>query len=107
MYEDLKKSGKHYVTVPASTTVTLVAPGGAGALGDYLGGFNIIPGTTSPGAVTFKDGGGSAITAFAGGATSVTVLSPVFFPVIANSNAGAWSVTTTSNVTVVATGVFS
>jgi hypothetical protein len=106
-YEDLRKSGKHYALVAASTTVTLVAPGGSGAQGDYLGGFNIIPGTTSPGAVTYKDGTGSAITAFAGGTTSVAVLTPVFFPVMANSLSGAWSITTTSNVTVVAMGVFS
>jgi hypothetical protein len=79
----------------------------AGAAGDYLAVLMIVPGNTSPGAVTFKDGSGSSITAFPGGASSVTTLHPVPFIVNARSTDGAWSVTTGVNVTVWASGEFS
>jgi hypothetical protein len=80
----------------------------AGAAGDYLAVLMIVPGNTSPGAVTFKDGtGGASITAFPGGANSVAVLAPFPFVVNARSVDGAWSVTTGANVTVWASGEFS
>ena len=79
----------------------------AGAVGDYLAVLMIVPGNTSPGAVTFKDGSGSSVTAFPGGASSVTTLHPVPFVVNARSTSGAWSVTTGANVTVWASGEFS
>lgn len=79
----------------------------AGAAGDYLAVLMIVPGNTSPGVVTFKDGSGSSVTAFPGGASSVTTLHPVPFVVNARSTSGAWSVTTGANVTVWASGEFS
>jgi hypothetical protein len=80
----------------------------AGAVNDYLAVLMIVPGNTSPGAVTFKDGtGGASITAFPGGANSVAVLAPFPFVVNARSVDGAWSVTTGANVTVWASGEFS
>lgn len=59
-----------YETVAASQTDQ--ALGATGGVGDYLAGLLIVPATTSPGAVSIKDGGGSAITVFAGGALSVS-----------------------------------
>ena len=78
-----------------------------GAVNDYLAVLTIVPGNTSPGAVTFKDGSGSSVTAFPGGASSVTTLHPFQFTVNSRSIDGAWSVTTGANVTVWASGKFS
>jgi hypothetical protein len=57
-----------YETVAASQTDQVIGP--TGATGDYLAGVLIVPATTSPGAVSIKDGAGSAIPIFTGGATS-------------------------------------
>lgn len=94
-----------YETVAASQTAQ--ALGAAGAAGDYLAGLLIVPATTSPGAVSVTDGGGSAITLFTGGASSVSNLVPFFVPLGVRSNGGAWQVTTGANVSVVAVGDFS
>jgi hypothetical protein len=94
-----------YETVAASQTDQ--AMGSTGAAGDFLSGVLIVPATTSPGAVSIKDGGGSAITVFTGGANSVTSLVPFFVPVLARATAGAWKVTTGANVSAIATGNFS
>lgn len=93
-----------YETVAASATDQIL--GGAGATKDFLAGLLIVPATTSPGAVTIKDGAGSAITVFAGGASSVSNLIP--FPVLLGieSAAGGWSVTTGTNVSVIGVGRF-
>ena len=93
-----------YETVAASQSDQ--ALGATGATGDYLAGVLIVPATTSPGAVSIKDGAGSAITIFAGGASSVASLQPVFVPFGIKSSAGAWQVTTGTNVSVVASGSF-
>lgn len=98
-------SGTNYETVAASQTDQVL--GTAGAAGDFLGGLLVIPATTSPGAVSIKDGAGSAITVFTGGATSVSNLVSFFVPINAVSIAGAWSVTTGSDVSVFAVGNFS
>lgn len=94
-----------YEAVAASATDQVM--GGVGAIGDGLEGLLISPATTSPGAVSVKDGGGSAITIFTGGASSVTDLKPFFVPLGARSAAGPWKVTTGANVSVVAVGNFS
>lgn len=96
--------GSEKETVAASQTDQVL--GATGATGDYLSGLLIVPATTSPGAVSIKDGGGAAITVFAGGAGSVGFLVPFFVPVLSKSTAGAWSVTTGANVSVFATGNF-
>lgn len=93
-------------TVAASQNAAALSGGGGGAIGDYLAGLIIVPETTSPGAVTFQDGSGSAVTAFPGGASSVADLKP--FPVLlgGSSTAGPWKVTTGANVHIIARGRF-
>lgn len=98
------RGGGSYETVAASQTAQ--ALGAAGAAGDYLEQLIIVPATTSPGAVSIKDGAGGDITVFTGGATSVANLSPIVVSVRAQSAAGAWAVTTGAAVSVIASGVF-
>lgn len=94
-----------YETVAASQTDQIL--GATGASSDYLSGLLIVPATTSPGAVSIKDGsGGSAITVFTGGASSVTNLVPFFVPLGANATSTGWRVTTGTNVSVFAVGNF-
>lgn len=97
-------SNGEYETVAASQTDQVL--GATGATGDYLAGLLIVPATTSPGAVSIKDGGGSAITVFTGGASSVSNLVPFFVPLGIKSLAGAWKVTTGSNVSAIGVGNF-
>lgn len=96
--------GTDYETVAASATNQTL--GATGAAGDLLAGLLIVPATTSPGAVSIKDGAGSAITVFAGGASSVSGLAPFFVPLGLKSLAGAWQVTTGANVSAIAIGDF-
>jgi hypothetical protein len=56
--------------------------------------------------VSIKDGGGSAVTVFTGGSSSVTNLVPFVVPLGMVSLAGAWKVTTGSNVSAIAVGNF-
>jgi hypothetical protein len=93
-----------YETVAASQTDQ--ALGATGAAGDYLDSLLIVPATTSPGAVSIKDGGGSAITVFTGGATSVADLKPFSVKLGLTSLAGAWKVTTGANVSAIGIGNF-
>jgi len=93
-----------YETVAASSTDQTL--GATGATGDYLSGILIVPATTSPGAVSIKDGAGSAITIFTGGATSVSNLVPFFVPLGIKSAAGAWKVTTGTSVSAIGVGNF-
>lgn len=97
-------NGREYETVAASQSDQ--ALGATGATGDDLDGVLIVPATTSPGAVSVKDGGGSAITIFTGGATSVSNLVPFFVPLGLRSLAGAWKVTTGANVSAIGIGNF-
>lgn len=97
--------GASYETVDASQSdQTLGAT--TGATGDYLLGMTVTPLTTSPGAVAVKDGSGTAYTVFSGGANSVSNLVP--FPIGwgAPSTAGAWKITTGTNVKVACFGKF-
>lgn len=93
-----------YETVAASQTDQALGP--TGATGDILQTLIIVPGTTSPGNVLIQDGGGSEITVFAGGASSVADLSPIVVTIGARSTAGVWAVTTGANVTAIAIGAF-
>lgn len=93
-----------YETIAASQTDQ--AMGATGAAGDYLASVLIVPATTSPGAVTIKDGSGSAITIFTGGATSVADLKPFSVPLGLTSLSGAWKITTGSNVAAIGMGTF-
>lgn len=91
-------------TVAASSTDQVLGP--TGAIGDYLASLLIVPATTSPGAVSIKDGSGTAIPVFTGGASSVSNLVPFPAPLGIKSVAGAWKVTTGANVFVIASGNF-
>jgi hypothetical protein len=93
-----------YETVAASQSDQALGP--VGAASDVLARLIIVPATTSPGAVSVKDGGGSAITVFTGGATSVADLRPIVVEFGARSSSGAWKVTTGTNVSVIAVGRF-
>lgn len=101
-----------YVPIAASTTTTLstTAAGvgtGVGAKGDYLSHVDIVPATTAAGAVTIKDGAGSAITIWAGGGTTaLTSLVPFSVFLGITSVTGAWSITTLGNVSVIGVGRF-
>ena len=92
-----------YEAVAASQTDQ--ALGATGAAGDALAGIWVIPATTTPGAVTIKDGT-TAIFSFPGGASSLTALIPVFIPLNIRSVSGAWKITTGANVSVLAVGNF-
>lgn len=96
-----------YNTVAASATnqaLSAVNAGTTGGKGDYLDSFTVIAGTTTPGAVTVKDGATAVFTIPAG---TATVLPYTFnVPVRAYSQTGSWNVTTGASVTVVASGQF-
>ena len=77
-----------------------------GTTGDRLDYVLIIPASTSPGAVTIKDGNGAAVTIFAGGSSSVATLHPFTVPVGEASKAGGWKLTTGANVSAIAFGNF-
>lgn len=93
-----------YETVAASATDQ--ALGATGAAGDYLASLLITPTSTSPGAVSIKDGAGTAIPIFAGGTSSVSNLVPFAASLGIKSASGAWKVTTGANVSVIASGNF-
>lgn len=93
-----------YELVAALASNQVLGP--TGAAGDYIKRFAFIPTTTSPGAVTIKDGSGSAITVFAGGTSSIADLKSWDMELGIASTAGAWSVTTGTAISVLATGNF-
>jgi hypothetical protein len=100
-------NGTSYETVAASQTDQIM--GATGAVGDYLAGVLIVPSTTSPGAVSIKDGNGSSITIFAGGAGSVLTLHPFFVTIGAKCVAATtpgWKLTTGANETAIGVGAF-
>lgn len=102
---EVRLSGSFYKTVAASQTDTVLEiNSGKGQAGDYFESLLIVPATLSPGAVSIKDGSGSAITVFTGGASSVADLKPFPVRLGAKSSAGAWKVTTGAAVSVVAMG---
>lgn len=101
--QKIKKDGD-YEKVAASASDQ--ALGATGATGDYLDKLIIIPATVNAGAVSIKDGGGSAITIFPGGTASLTELRPMTVSVEAVSTGGAWKVTTGADVSVLAVGKF-
>ena len=100
------QASQAYNTVAASQTAQALTGGGGGATGDWLDFILVIPASTSPGNVLIKDGAGSNITLFAGGASSVSSLVPFAIPVRAVSAAGAWAATTGTSVSIVASGNF-
>jgi predicted dinucleotide-utilizing enzyme len=87
--------GSDYEDVAKDQTAQVI--GSTGAIGDFLSHITIIPETTSPGAVSLLDNTGSRVI-FTGGASSVSNLVPFTVNVGAASVAGAWKVTTGTNV---------
>jgi hypothetical protein len=100
----ISTDSSRYQTV-ANSTAQACGPSG-GAAGDRLAGVLLVPSSLSPGAVTIKDGSGSAITVFAGGTNSLLTLHPFFVPLGIDSATGAWTVTTSTGLTAVAVGRF-
>lgn len=103
-FPEFWESGTQYETVAASQTDQVAGP--TGATGDLLAGVLIVPATTSPGAVSIKDGSGSAITVFTGGSDSITSLQPFYVPLDIRSTGGPWSVTTGASVSCIVVGHF-
>lgn len=96
---------EEYETVAASQTDQIM--GATGAVGDVLAYLLVIPATTSPGAVSIKDGNGSAIPVFDGG--TLGSLIPFAIPLnirAANSTTPGWKISTGANVRVIAFGDF-
>lgn len=97
--------GTKYEAASAGTNDTVL--GNLGATNDLLLTVIITPASTSPGAVSIKDGAnGAVIPLFVGGAGSVSNLVPFSVTLNARSVAGGWRITTGSNVSVIATGEF-
>jgi hypothetical protein len=94
------QAGLEYETVAAGVTDQVL--GGSGAAGDYLSHIVIQPVTTGAGAVTVKDGA-STIYLFTSGTLADLSPKTVAFGIF---SAGALSVTTGANVTVLAVGNF-
>jgi len=91
-----------YETVAAGQSDQVL--GGNGNAGDFLDNVTIIAATTTPGAVTIKDGSTTVYSSPAGTATVLPYI--VNIPFKMYSVSGAWKVTTGSNVSVVAVGKF-
>jgi hypothetical protein len=98
------ETSPNYETVAASQTDQVM--GATGAIGDVLDEILVVPASTSPGAVQIKDGAGSAITVFAGGATSVADLKPFRIKIGLIATGAGWKLTTGANVSVVGVGKF-
>lgn len=97
---------KEYEDVAASQNEQPLGAGGGGP-GQYLSHLIIMPATTSPGAVTLFDGGGSSNVIFAGGADSVSSLLPAtVFMGHDSKNDGGFRITTGADVSVRAVGDF-
>ena len=89
-----------YETVAASQTAQVL--GLVGNKGDLLERLIIIPATTSPGLATILDGSTSIPIMVAG----TTTIAPIVVELNMYSVSGAWSVTTGTNVSVIAVGKF-
>lgn len=91
----------NYETVAASQTGQVL--GLKGAVGDYVERLIIVPATTGPGLVTLIDGSTSIPIMVTGGTTTLV---PFVVELGLYSLTGAWSITTGSNVSVIAVGRF-
>lgn len=94
-----------YETVAASQADQIM--GATGAIGDYLAGVLIVPAQIDCGVVSIKDGSGSVITVFAGGATTnLVALIPFFVPLGIKCMGAGWKVTTGVGVSAIGVGNF-
>ena len=92
-----------YETVAASQTAQVLGPNGA--TGDYVKRLIIVPASVSPGAVALIDGA-TSVNILPGGASSLTELKPIIVDLDVFSVSGSWKITTGTNVSVIAIGVF-
>lgn len=99
-----KSYAGNYEAVAASATDQ--AMGATGATGDFISHLVVVPASTSPGAISIKDGAGSSMTVFAGGASSVSSLAPFQIRLEMTSTAGAWKVTTGASISCIGVGSF-
>lgn len=104
-------NARDYVSITSSASaVTLGGANGTGqgAKGDYVSHITVFPTSTSPGTLSIADGSASAITIFAGGASSLSNQAPFPIPLGAESLNGAWKVTigSAAGMTVLAFGNF-
>lgn len=95
---------KEYEDVAASQTAQVIGTD-LNAKGQHLSHLIVIPATTSPGNVILLDDN-SAMTIFAGGASSVSNLVPFTIFLGCDSQNGPWKITTGANVAVRAVGDF-
>ena len=91
-----RPAGSYYTTVAAGETYEVAG------LGITLTRVLVVPATTSPGGVVIADGA-TSITVFAGGASSVDFLKPIYIPLCLRSVIGVWKVTAGANVSVIVT----
>jgi hypothetical protein len=90
----------NYETVAESQTAQVLGP--TGSSGDYIEGVLVVPGTTTPGAVTLLDGN-TSILLFVGGTVTVQ---PFYIKLGMRSENGPWKITTGADVSVIAMGDF-
>jgi hypothetical protein len=91
---------------PVAAGQTDQVMGATGAIGDVLDYILVVPATTSPGAVQIKDGTGSEVTVFTGGAGSVSSLVPFPIPWGKAATGAGWKISTGANVSVIPFGSF-
>lgn len=91
-----------YELVAAGQTAQVC--GATGAAGDILEKVIIVPETTAAGTVAIKDGSDSAINIFVTG--TLADLSTITVPINARSRAGAWQISTGTNVHAICIGRF-
>jgi hypothetical protein len=99
--------GRFYVACPANATTSLDDTGqaGAGATGDEIDWLWLYPATTTPGALSLKDG---AVTVWAWPAgITLNDTRPIFVPLNLRSQNGAWSVVAGANMAALGAGAFS
>ncbi len=94
-------SQPNYETVAAGQTGQIL--GLVGKVGDFIQRLIIVPGTTGPGLVTIIDGSTSIPIMVTGGTTTLV---PIVVELNIYSVSGVWSVTTGTNVSVIAIGNF-
>jgi hypothetical protein len=94
------ENNRDYETVAAGVTGQVL--GLLGARGDFVERLIIVPATTSPGVVTLIDGSTSIPIMVAG----TTTIAPIVVELNIISQTGVWSITTGTNVSVIAIGNF-
>lgn len=98
--------GAYKAALASATTVM----GATGAVGDYLAGVIIVPGTAAAGTVGVTDGNGTTISLFAGGGTTaLPSLAPFFVPLgifATVVTTPGWRLILGANVTAIGVGKF-